>query len=80
MKAEMERWKEEAKQEDSKSGEREVQREEERVGIKRRCRKRRSRNVFEDWNSMAGFSVCVPAVSSFGTVVTVVLVSPGKCV
>ena len=54
--AEMEKWNEEAKQEESKSGKREVEREEERMVIKRRCVNRvpamSSRNFvpFMRWN------------------------------
>ena len=70
-KAEMERLNEEAKQEKSKSGRREVEREGERVEIKRMCLNRVSSGFFENFSRIAewesdgdslGFSVCVPAV------------------
>ena len=56
--------KEEAKQEESNSGKREVVREGERVEIKRRCWERLSSNVFEDIKSMVegesdGCACCV---------------------
>ena len=52
VKAEMQRLKEEAKQEESRSGKIEVERERERVEVERRCGKRVSCNVFEDFSSV----------------------------
>ena len=85
--AEMERRNEEAKQQESKRGKREVEGEGERVKIKRTCVNRMLCNCFEDFSSMAewesdgdslGFSVCVTAASSSVTVVPVALVSPSS--
>ena len=78
---------EEANQEESKSVKREVEREEERVEIKRRCWKAGVQQCFRGPASIQwmkgrvmgipwAFSVCVLALSSFVTAVTVVLVSP----
>ena len=52
VKAEMQRLKEEAKQEESRSWKRKVERERERVEVERRCGKQVSCDVFEDFSSM----------------------------
>ena len=77
-KAEMQRLSEEAEQEEARTGKREVEREGERIEIKRRCWKRVSGDVFEDYSDeySLGVLVIVHAVSSSVTVVLVVPVVP----
>ena len=65
-KAEMERLNEEAKQEKSKSGRREVEREGERVEIKRMCLNRVSSGFFENFSPMTEWESDGDSLGSFG--------------